>query len=91
MKEDLQLYGNELVQFQTVFTVASVLGQLPFVFLFPKVPLYILIPSMELLWGVFNLLQFKSQSFGEEIAYRFMVGIFEVRSHILMYVEAERC
>ena len=82
MKEELHLFGNELVQFQTVFTVASVVGQLPFAFLFPKVPLYILIPSMELFWGVFNLLQFRSKSFGEEIAYRFMVGIFEVGSSI---------
>ncbi|KAF2796770.1 MFS general substrate transporter [Melanomma pulvis-pyrius CBS 109.77] len=77
MKEELHFYGNELVQFQTVFTVASVVGQLPFAFLFPKVPLYILIPSMEVFWGVFNLLQFRSKSFGEEVAYRFMVGIFE--------------
>ncbi len=83
MKEELNFYGNELVQLQTVFTVGSVVAQLPFAYLFPKVPLYILIPSMELLWGVFNLLQYKSNGFGEEVAYRFMVGLFEVIRQIL--------
>ncbi|KAJ3944531.1 MFS transporter (Seo1) [Colletotrichum fioriniae] len=30
MKEDLGFYGNELVQLQTLFTLGSVLGQIPF-------------------------------------------------------------
>lgn len=80
MKEELGFYGNQLVELQSIFTVASVVAQLPFAYLFPKVPLYLLVPSMELLWGVFNLLQYRAHSFGEEVAYRFMVGIFEVRS-----------
>lgn len=78
MKEELGFYGNELVELQTVFTVASVVCQLPFAYLFPKVPLYILVPTMELIWGVFNLLQYRARSFGEVVAYRFMVGVFEV-------------
>lgn len=40
-------------------------------------------PSMELCWGVFNLLQYRANSFGELVAYRFMVGLFEVRLHPL--------
>lgn len=78
LKEELNFNGNELVELQTVFTVATVVAQLPFPFLFTRVPLHILIPTMELLWGVFNLLQYRANSFGELVAYRLMVGIFEV-------------
>ncbi|KAF4978845.1 hypothetical protein FDECE_18150, partial [Fusarium decemcellulare] len=77
MKEELGFVGNELVQQQTVFTVSTVVAQLPFPFLFTRVPLYILLPTMELLWGVFNLLQYRAHSFGELAAYRCMIGIFE--------------
>ncbi|KAJ4299483.1 MFS transporter (Seo1) [Kalmusia sp. IMI 367209] len=77
MKEELGFYGNQLVQLQTLFTVATVVCQLPFAYLFTRVPLHILLPSMELSWGVFNLLQYRANSFGELVAYRFMVGVFE--------------
>ncbi|KAF4464985.1 retrograde regulation 2 [Fusarium albosuccineum] len=77
MKEELGFVGNELVQLQTVFTVSTVVAQLPFPFLFTRMPLYILLPTMELLWGVFNLLQYRAHSFGELAAYRCMIGIFE--------------
>lgn len=79
MKEELGFYGNQLVQLQTVFTVASVAGQFPFAYLFTKVPLHIPIPTMEMLWGVFNMLQYRANSFAELVAYRLMVVIFEVR------------
>ncbi|KAM0544680.1 hypothetical protein ACHAPJ_011741 [Fusarium lateritium] len=39
MREDLKLYGNELVQFQTLYTVGAVVGQLPFMYLLTHVPL----------------------------------------------------
>lgn len=77
LKEELGFYGNQLVQLQAVFTVASVVFQIPFAYLFTVVPLHFLIPSMELCWGVFNLLQYRAHSFGELVAYRFMVGLFE--------------
>ncbi|KAH8900716.1 MFS general substrate transporter [Thozetella sp. PMI_491] len=77
MKEELGFDGNELVELQTLFTVATVVMQIPFAYLFTKVPLHVLIPTMELLWGVFNLLQYRANSFGELVAYRFMVGVFE--------------
>lgn len=79
MKEELGFYGNQLVQLQTVFTVVGVMGQFPFAYLFTKVPPHILIPTMEMLGGVFNLLQYRANSFDELIAYRLMVDIFEVR------------
>lgn len=85
MSEDLNFHGNQLVQFQTIFVVGNVLGLLPFAYLFPKVPMHWLVPSLDLGWGIFNLLQYRAQSYAEIMAYRFIVSIFEVicRFHFL--------
>lgn len=78
VKEDLNLQGNDLVQLQTMYTVGAVVGQIPFVYLFTKLPISWLIPILDIAWGVFTLLQFRASSFGELAAYRFLVGWFEV-------------
>ena len=36
-----------------------------------------LIPSLDILWGIFTLLQYRTQTYSELMAYRFMVGLFE--------------
>jgi hypothetical protein len=78
MSDDLHFHGNQLVEFQMIFVVGNVLGLLPFAYLFPKVPMHWLVPSLDLGWGIFTLLQYRAQSFAEIMAYRFMVSIFEV-------------
>lgn len=77
MSTDLNFHGNELVQFQTIFYVANVIGILPFIYLFPRVPMHILVPTLDLGWGIFTLLQYRAQSYGEIMAYRFLVSLFE--------------
>ncbi|CAI6026648.1 unnamed protein product [Clonostachys chloroleuca] len=77
MKGELGFYGNELVTFNTLFSVGVVVGQIPFVFLFTYLPMYWIIPGMDIAWGVFTLLQYRAQSFGEVATYRFLVGFFE--------------
>lgn len=77
MSEDLNFNGNQLVQFQTIFYVGNVVGLLPFIYLFPRVPMHILVPSLDLCWGIFTLLQYRAQSYGEIMAYRFLVSLFE--------------
>jgi hypothetical protein len=77
MSNDLNFNGNQLVHFQTIFLTANVVGLIPFLYLFPKIPMYWLIPAVEFCWGIFTLLQFRTQSYSEIMAYRFMVGIFE--------------
>ncbi|OAA65859.1 Major facilitator superfamily domain, general substrate transporter [Niveomyces insectorum RCEF 264] len=77
MSDDLHFNGNQLVQFQTIFVVGNVVGLLPFMYLFPRVPMHYLVPSLDLAWGIFTLLQYRAQSYGEIMAYRFMVSIFE--------------
>ncbi|CAI6100963.1 unnamed protein product [Clonostachys chloroleuca] len=77
MKEDLGFYGNELVQLQTMYTVGAVVGMLPFMFLFTYIPMYWTIPFMDIMWGIFTLLQYRTSSFAEAATYRFLVGFFE--------------
>jgi hypothetical protein len=83
LKEDLNLQGNDLVQLQTIYTIGAVVGQIPFAFLFTKLPMYWLIPFMDIAWGIFTLLQYRASSYAEMAAYRFLVGWFEVRDKIL--------
>jgi hypothetical protein len=78
MSTDLDFHGNQLVHFQTIFVLGNVLGLLPFAYLFPKVPMHILVPTLDLCWGLFNLAQYRANSYAEIMAYRFMVSIFEV-------------
>jgi MFS family permease len=77
MKEDLGFMGDELVQIQAMYTVGAVVGQIPFTFLFPKYKMNYIIPGLEVGWGIFTLLQFRTQSYAEIMAYRFFVGLFE--------------
>lgn len=80
MKEELGFKGNELVELQTMYTVGAVVGMVPFMFIFTYIPMYWTIPAMDVLWGLFTLLQYRAHSFGEMAAYRFLVGFFEVCS-----------
>ncbi|KAL7620200.1 MFS transporter (Seo1) [Parahypoxylon ruwenzoriense] len=77
MKEELGFYGNELIQLQTIYIVGAVLGQIPFLFLFTYLPMYWVLPGMDVFWGIFTLLQFRANSYAEMMAYRFFVGWFE--------------
>ncbi|KAJ5685666.1 Major facilitator superfamily domain general substrate transporter [Penicillium majusculum] len=77
MSEDLGFHGNELIHFQTIFTVGNVVALLPFMYLFPRVPMHYLVPTLDLMWGIFTLLQYRATSYAEIMAYRFLVSIFE--------------
>ncbi|KAL4801816.1 major facilitator superfamily domain-containing protein [Aspergillus unguis] len=77
MADELGFHGNELVHFQTIFTVGNVVALLPFMYLFPRVPMHYLVPALDLLWGIFTLLQYRATSYAEIMAYRFLVSVFE--------------
>ncbi|TVY91636.1 putative transporter [Lachnellula willkommii] len=78
LKEDLGFNANQLVNLNAMYIAGAVVGQLPFTFVFPMFPMNYTIPALEAGWGVFTLLQYRAQGFGELMAYRFLVGIFEV-------------
>ncbi|KAL2844799.1 major facilitator superfamily domain-containing protein [Aspergillus pseudoustus] len=77
MREDLGFTGNELVHLQSMYTIGAVVGQLPFIFLLPKLRMDWLLPFLDLAWGIFTLLQYRVTSYSELMAYRFFVGWFE--------------
>ncbi|GES63203.1 MFS transporter [Aspergillus terreus] len=77
LSDDLGLHGNELVHLQTIYTVGAVVGQIPFAYLFTRLPMSWLIPLMDVAWGIFTLLQYRVTSYSEMMAYRFLVGWFE--------------
>lgn len=77
LKEDLGFKGNELVRLQTMYVIGAVLGQIPFMYLFTRIPMFWLIPFLDVAWGIFTLLQYRVHTFGELAAYRFLVGWFE--------------
>ncbi|KAF2659110.1 MFS general substrate transporter [Lophiostoma macrostomum CBS 122681] len=77
LKEDLGFHGNELVRLQTLYVLGAVLGQIPFMYLFTRIPMFYLIPFLDVAWGIFTLLQYRVHTFAELAAYRFLVGWFE--------------
>ncbi|KAF2786372.1 MFS general substrate transporter [Melanomma pulvis-pyrius CBS 109.77] len=77
LKEDLGFKGNQLVRLQTMYVLGAVLGQIPFMYLFTRIPMHYLIPFLDVFWGLFTLLQYRVTSFAELAAYRFLVGWFE--------------
>lgn len=68
-----------------MYTVGAVVGMVPFMFIFTYIPMYWTIPAMDVLWGLFTLLQYRAHSFGEMAAYRFLVGFFEVRLALIEF------
>ncbi|VVT55467.1 uncharacterized protein SAPINGB_P004611 [Magnusiomyces paraingens] len=77
MKEDLGMKGNDLVNTQVVYTVGSVVFQLPMMYLIHRYPTHILLPAMDIAWGLFTLAVYRSTSVGMLQALRFFVGVFE--------------
>lgn len=77
LKDDLDFNSNQLVDLNAMYIAGAVIGQIPFTFLFPIFPMNYTIPALEIGWGIFTLLQFRTQSFAELMAYRFLVGLFE--------------
>lgn len=78
LQEELNFNKNQLVNLNAMYVTGAVIGQLPFTFIFPKFPMNYTIPALEVGWGIFTLLQYRTQSFAELMAYRFFVGLFEV-------------
>ncbi|WVQ72199.1 hypothetical protein IAR50_001745 [Cryptococcus sp. DSM 104548] len=77
MKEDLGMYGNQLVTSTSIWTVGYVIGQLPSNLLLTRVEPRWVIPALELGWGVATLGSYGVKSYKSLYALRFLVGLFE--------------
>ncbi|KAL1412032.1 hypothetical protein Q8F55_003029 [Vanrija albida] len=77
MKEELNMYGNELVTATSIWTVGYVIGQIPSNLLLTRVSPRFVIPALELGWGIFTLASYSVKSYKALYAIRFFVGLFE--------------
>ncbi|KFY69758.1 hypothetical protein V499_09776 [Pseudogymnoascus sp. VKM F-103] len=75
MKEDLNLFGNELNYLNTVFQCGFIAMQIPMTMLMTRVPVNYFLPAADLLWGVFTLVQYKVTNVHQLYAFRFFVGV----------------
>lgn len=60
-----------------MYILGAVLGQIPFVYLFTRLPMFWLTPFLDVAWCISTLLQYRAHSFAELAAYRFLVGCLE--------------
>lgn len=77
MKEDLNLYGNQLNYMQTLWTVGYVIGEIPSNMVLTRVRPSIWIPAMEVIWGVLTFATSRANSVQAVYALRFFVGLAE--------------
>ncbi|ODQ68690.1 MFS general substrate transporter [Nadsonia fulvescens var. elongata DSM 6958] len=77
MKTTLDMKGNDLVITQAMYTAGSIIFQIPFMYIFCKYPSHKFLPLMDLGWGLFTLVTYRSNSTAQLKGFRFMVGVFE--------------
>ncbi|OGM47179.1 putative allantoate permease [Aspergillus bombycis] len=77
MKEDLNMYGNQLVTSTSIYTVGYVIGQIPSNLLLTRVSPRWVIPALEVGWGIATICTSSVQSYRSLYAIRFLVGLFE--------------
>ncbi|KAF5023037.1 hypothetical protein F66182_4921 [Fusarium sp. NRRL 66182] len=77
MREDLDMYGNELNIMQTLWTVGYVIGEIPSNLLLTKIRPSIWIPACEVTWSVLTILMAKCTRVEEIYALRFFIGLAE--------------
>ncbi|CAH0047635.1 unnamed protein product [Clonostachys solani] len=77
MKEELNMYGNELVTSTSIWTVGYVIGQIPINLLLTRVSPRWVIPSLEVGWGIATFATSSVKSYQALYALRFLVGFFE--------------
>ncbi|KAK0190018.1 major facilitator superfamily domain-containing protein [Armillaria mellea] len=77
MREDLGMYGNQLVHVTSFWAAGYVVGQVPSNLLLTRVSPRYVIPVLEFLWGVATLGTFAVKNVNQLLAIRFLVGLFE--------------
>jgi sugar phosphate permease len=80
MKESLSLYGNELVQFTTFFSIGYALFIVPSQLVQTRVRPSLWLPICEIIWGAFTLVTFAARNAQTVYALRFFLGVFEATS-----------
>ncbi|KAF5019535.1 hypothetical protein F66182_8450 [Fusarium sp. NRRL 66182] len=76
MREALGLYGNELVEFNTYFSIGYAIGLVPGQLAQTRVRPSLFLPACEIIWGLFVLVTCKAQNATTIYALRFFLGLF---------------
>ncbi|CUM64873.1 uncharacterized protein PRCAT00002488001 [Priceomyces carsonii] len=77
LQEEINMKGNDYINVVTVYNVAAVVFQFPFMYLFPKFSLHYILPLLDLGWGFFTLGAYAVQNNNQLLTLRFFVGAFE--------------
>ncbi|GAA5959973.1 hypothetical protein JCM21900_001446 [Sporobolomyces salmonicolor] len=77
MKEDLNMYGNELTTAISVWTVGYCVGQIPSNLILTRVSPRWWLPFLEIVWGICTLSTYKVKTVQGLYACRFFVGLAE--------------
>ncbi|KAK0726773.1 major facilitator superfamily transporter [Lasiosphaeria miniovina] len=77
MKEDLEMYGNELNYANAVWSAAYVFGQIPSNLLLTRVNAPVYIAFIELAWTIFTFATAAVKDVNMLYVFRFFVGLFE--------------
>jgi len=77
MKEQLNLYGNELNYMQTAWTVGYVIGEIPSNILLTRIRPSIWLPSCEIVWTILTMCLSRCNSASQVYALRFFIGLAE--------------
>ncbi|CAM1502482.1 Fc.00g044660.m01.CDS01 [Cosmosporella sp. VM-42] len=80
MKEDLSLFGNELVEFTTYFSIGYAIFIVPSQMIQTKIRSSLFLPLCEIVWGVLTLVTYRATNAKTVFALRFFLGVFEATS-----------
>lgn len=80
MKEQLSLYGNELVEFTTYFSIGYALFIVPSQMVQTRVRPSLWLPLCETIWGALTLAIYKAPDARTVFILRFFLGVFEATS-----------
>ncbi|KAJ5893684.1 hypothetical protein N7495_005375 [Penicillium taxi] len=80
MKEDLSLFGNELVEFTTYFSIGYAIFIIPSQLVQTRVRPSLFLPFCEIVWGLLTLFTYAAKSAKTVFVLRFFLGIFECTS-----------
>ncbi|KAF5963611.1 transporter protein [Fusarium bulbicola] len=76
MREALGLYGNELVFFNTYFSIGYAIGLVPGQLAQTRVRPSLFLPTCEIIWGLFVIVTCKAQNATTVYVLRFFLGLF---------------
>ncbi|RMZ80307.1 hypothetical protein DV738_g2806, partial [Chaetothyriales sp. CBS 135597] len=77
MKEDLELYGNQLNYMQSLWTVGYVIGEIPSNILLTRVRPSLWIPACEVTWATLTILLALCKNVRQIYVLRFFIGLAE--------------